>query len=264
MSYSKETPLVIKIGGSTLGSHDTTLEDIVTLQRRGESQVVVHGGGELVSRWMARQGLEAKFVKGLRVTDDAALEVACAVLAGLVNKQLVSAINAMGGRAVGLSGVDGNLTAARVKDPDLGLVGEIVSVDLTVVDTLMEAGYVPVIASLGVLSSPSGSASQILNINADTVAGEIAAAMPRARLIFLTDVEGVLDASGQVLPTLAEKQAKEMLASGTASGGMIPKIEACLRAAACGHEAGIVDGRVAHMLLAVVDRGTVGTVISKV
>ena len=114
MKSSQQMPLVIKIGGSTLGSHDTTLEDIVALQQRGVPQVVVHGGGELVSRWMAKQGVEARFVKGLRVTDEAALEVACAVLAGLVNKQLVSAISARGGKAVGLSGVDGNLTSARV------------------------------------------------------------------------------------------------------------------------------------------------------
>ena len=130
MLYSENGSLVIKIGGSTLGSHDTTLEDIISLQRRGVSQIVVHGGGDLVTQWMAKQGIEAKFVRGLRVTDAPSLDVVCAVLAGLVNKQLVSTINALGGRAVGVSGVDGGLVKAVIRDHELGFVGKITEIDL--------------------------------------------------------------------------------------------------------------------------------------
>ena len=258
---AEKTLLVIKIGGSTLGSHDTTLEDIVYLQGQGVSQVVVHGGGELVTQWMGKQGIEAQFVRGLRVTDAQSLDVVCAVLAGLVNKQLVSAINALGGKAVGVSGVDGNLIKAVVRDPELGFVGRIVDIDLTLVRLLVDAGYVPVVSPLGIMAGPFGDGAQMLNINADTVAGEIAARLASAQLIFLTDVEGVLDGSGKLISTLGPGEATELIVGGTASGGMIPKLEACLRAVTSGRHARIIDGRAAHMLLESMDKDGLGTTV---
>ncbi len=262
--YTEKTSLVIKIGGSTLGSHDTTLEDIVALQKQGASQVVVHGGGDMVTQWMGKQGIEAKFVRGLRVTDAQSLDVVCAVLAGLVNKQLVSAINALGGRAVGISGVDGSLIKAVIRDRELGFVGRIVHIDLTPLKVLMDAGYVPVVSPLGSLADSSGNAAQMLNINADTVAGEIAASFSEglSQLIFLTDVEGVLDESGKLVSNLTAEKAKEMIDHGAASGGMIPKLEACLRAVTNGHQAKIIDGRASHRLLESLSKAGIGTTIS--
>ena len=137
---------LVKIGGSTLGEHDTTLEDLVAMQRGGAQPVVVHGGGNVISRWMERQGVRPRFVRGLRVTDEPSLEIAVAVLTGLVNKNLVAAVQAMGGRAVGLSGADGGLLKAEQSDPDLGRVGRVVEVDTGPIEALAGAGYMPVIA----------------------------------------------------------------------------------------------------------------------
>ncbi|MCH7706787.1 MAG: acetylglutamate kinase [Chloroflexi bacterium] len=145
-------PIVVKIGGSTLGHADTSFQDLVSLQEQGRAPVVVHGGGQTVSEWMQRQGLVPNFIRGLRVTDGPGLEVVVAVLAGLVNKQLVAAIHARGGRAVGLSGVDGGVLQAAVADPELGYVGEIVSVDTDAVTTLLDAGYIPVLAPVAAIS----------------------------------------------------------------------------------------------------------------
>ncbi len=239
--------IVVKIGGSTLGSHDTTLEDLVELQKQGKSLVVVHGGAKVTSEWLARLGIPTGFVNGLRVTDAESLKVVVAVLSGLVNKELVVAIQAQGGKAVGLSGCDGNLLWASIGSPELGYVGEIVAVDPTPLELLLNAGYMPVVAPIS-FGSVEGR-TMLLNINGDTAAGEIAAALAAEKLVFLTDVDGIHDGSGKVIPGLNLAQAKSMLASGVASGGMVPKIEASLRALTTTQAVHIIDGRISHALL---------------
>jgi len=263
----QKRPIVVKIGGSTLGSHDTTLEDLVQLQKQGKSLVVVHGGAKVTTEWLARLDISSTFVNGLRVTDAETLKVVAAALAGLVNKELVVGIQALGGRAVGLSGCDGNLLWASVKSPELGYVGEIVAVDPSPLNLLLDAGYLPVIAPLS-FGCVEGRI-MLLNVNADTAAGEIAAALAAEKLIFLTDVDGIHNADGQVIHRLNLAQARAMLDSGAASGGMIPKIEASLRALTATKVVRIIDGRARGALLEEVtaksqqtkSRGT--TIVSK-
>jgi len=252
--------VVVKVGGSTLGEGDSTTPDIVSLAERGLRPVVVHGGGKVISDWLAKQGIRPEFVRGLRKTDGPTLDVAVAVLCGLVNSQLVAEIIAAGGNAVGLSGVSGGMLKAAVQDPEMGLVGRIVGVDPAPVMAVLNAGAIPVIApcALHVDPSPDGS-DRILNVNADTSAGHIARALRASRLIFQTDVEGVLDARRRLIPQMTRRQAGDLIASGVAAGGMIPKIEACagaLETVGSGH---IIDGRVAGALLACVDGRPVGT-----
>jgi acetylglutamate kinase len=255
-------PIAIKIGGSTLGSADTTIEDLVTLQKRGVPLVVVHGGANLVSSWLGRLGIETRFVRGLRITDLESLQVVTAVLAGLVNKELVSAIWRQGGKAVGLSGVDGGLIQAKNKTPELGYTGEELKVNVAVLEILMKAGYIPVIApvSLGLLES-SDMDKNLLNVNGDTAAGEIAAALKAEKLIFLTDVPGLYDNSKKLIRTLKPKDARELIDCGVASGGMVAKIEACLLALDKVSLTRIIDGRVPHALLNEVEGKGEGTTI---
>jgi len=245
-------PIVVKIGGSTLGNHDTTLADLAELQKQGKSLVVVHGGGKVTSEWLARLGMSTSFVNGLRVTDAETLKVAAAALSGLVNKELVVAIQALGGKAVGLSGCDGNLLWSTIKSPKLGYVGEIVTVDAAPLKLLLDAGYMPVVAPLS-FGSVEGR-TMLLNINGDTAAGEIAAALAAEKLVFLTDVDGIHDGAGKKIPRLNSAEAKNMIASGVASGGMVPKIEASLRALTAVSTVCIIDGRMSHALLDVIAR----------
>lgn len=254
--------IVVKLGGATLGSHDTTIEDIVYLQQQGKSLVVVHGGGNLVSEWLSRQGASVRFVQGERVTDKLALEMVIAVLAGLVNKEIVAAINSRGGQAVGISGIDGSLIQSKIKDRELGYVGEIERVNIAPLKVLLESGYVPVIAPVSLFAfDRSGNDPQILNINGDPAAGEIAAAMGAERLIFLTDVAGICDQSGQLLTKLSVDEAEALVALGVASGGMIPKVKACLRALSSTSTTCIIDGRQPHALRREIGGGAEGTTI---
>jgi acetylglutamate kinase len=230
--------IVVKVGGSTWESRDATLDDIVALQREGQRLVVVHGGGDMLSRWLDVHGVESRFVDGLRFTGEDALPVAVAVLAGLVNKQLVAGINAIGGKAVGLSGADGACISAR-RRPELGFVGEVERVDAALPALLLDRGYMPVIAPIGVESG----GTQLLNINADSVAGEIAVALKADVLAFLTDVPGVLDVDGRTLERLSAADIESLVRAGTISRGMLPKVEACVKAAAAGCAALIIDGR---------------------
>jgi acetylglutamate kinase len=243
-----DAPVVVKIGGSTLGQHDTTLDDLVAYQRAGGRAVVVHGGGSKISDWLRMLNLPSHFVRGLRVTDAATLEVVVAVLAGLVNKQLVVDLALRGAPAVGLSGADGALVTAAVEDPELGYVGRVEAIDPAPLSAVIEAGYLPVVAPIGL--ARNGIGAQILNINADTVAGEIARALPGAILVFLTDVPAVRDAEGRDLSELDAEAAAAMLASGAIAGGMIPKVEACRRVTEGGGTARIVDGRAPGALAA--------------
>jgi len=251
--------IVVKLGGSALGSHDTTLEDVVTLSRLSITPVVVHGGGNAISAWLNRIGKQAEFVNGLRVTDAETLEVATMVLAGKVNKDLVAGIMRCGGKAAGVSGLDAGLLRARQKNKELGLVGEITAVDLGLLRCLVSSGYVPVIAPIGVDES-----GQALNINADTAAAEIAIALQAEKLIFLTDVQGILDADKQLIPELSADRARALIAAGIIKGGMVPKAEACLRALAAVKRTHIIDGRAPHALLReLLTTSGVGTMIIK-
>ncbi len=253
--------LVVKIGGSTFGSADTTIEDLVTLQKKGVSLVVVHGGGSTVSDWLRRLGMTTTFIRGLRVTDQETLKVVTAVLAGLVNKELVSAIWRRNGRAVGLSGVDGDLIVARNKTRELGYTGEELKVDVALLNTLLQSGYMPVIAPISLGSLDSDDEINILNVNGDTVAAEVAAALRAERLIFLTDVPGVYDGSNKLLRRLSPSEARKLIDSGVVSGGMAAKLEACLIALSRVPVTRIIDGTSPHALLNEMDGKGDGTTV---
>ena len=254
--------IVVKIGGSTLGEHDTTVQDLVELQNRGIGTIVVHGGGKLITDWQKRLGIATRFVRGKRVTDKTSLEVAVSVLAGLVNKEIVAAINRLGGRAMGISGVDGALIESSVEDAELGYVGRIDKINSTPASVLLEAGYIPVIAPIGFhRTKKADEAVLMLNINADTVAGELAAVFKAGMLVFLTDVDGVHDKAGRMLSRLSPAEAETLVKGGVASGGMIPKLEACLRSLQAGATAHIIDGRKARALVELVGGEGGGTVI---
>ncbi len=253
--------LVAKIGGSTLGAHDTTLADIVALAGRGLRPLVVHGGGAVISEWLSRHEVPTRFERGLRVTDSEALKVVVAVLAGLVNKELVASLQALGGKAIGLSGADGGLLRARRLDPELGFVGEITEVDGKPLVDLMEDGFIPVVAPIAVQWEGERPGGQLLNINADTAAGAIARALAARWLVFLTDVPGIRGQDGQTLSELSQEEAQRLLGAEVIEGGMIPKVEACLKAAAAGSTSVIVDGCREHSLLAAVEGRATGTLI---
>ncbi len=252
-------PAVVKLGGSTFGSHDTSMRDIAGARRDGAPIVVVHGGGAAISEWLARLGIEATFARGLRVTDTATLDVVVAVLAGLVNKRLVADLTALGAPAIGLSGADAGLLQARRYEDELGFVGRIHRVETAAIDEVLRLGYLPVIAPIAVNSEDG--AAQLLNTNADTAAGEIAAALRAERLVFLTDVEGVLDGEGRLVSQLTVEDATALIASGVAAGGMIPKLEAAIRAASAGCATRILSGTSAGALAAALAGRGVGTTV---
>ncbi len=255
-------PIVVKIGGSTLGSHETTLKDLVTLQNQGVDVVVVHGGGNVISQWMQRQGLAPRFVGGLRVTDAPSLEIVVAVLTGLINKELVSSMHEFGGRSVGLSGIDGSMVEAKIGNPELGFVGEVTTVNVDLIRSVLDSGYIPMIAPLGVhVRDGSEHAGSPLNINGDTVAGELAYALEAEQLVFLTDVAGVMDGGGRVIRRLDRRRAGILSNSGVIQGGMIPKLSACLRALERSPVANIIDGRQPDALLECLRGNSTGTTI---
>ena len=250
--------VVVKIGGS-IGQDGTALEDVVTLSRLGVKPIVVHGGGPVISEWQERLGLEPKFVEGRRFTDETTLDLARMVLIGKVNSDLVAHLQVLGAKAVGLSGLDGGMIEARLRDPKLGLVGEVVDVNLAPLRLLTDAGYLVVVAP-----SAADAEGQPLNVNADSIAGDIARALGAEKLIFFTDVDGVLDANGDIISALSVDQVHELIASGQVRGGMIPKVEACIRALDTVPRAHILDGRVRHALLGeLFTEAGVGTMITR-
>ncbi len=266
--------IVIKYGGHAMGDAKLAplfARDIVLLRQVGVNPVVVHGGGPQIGRMLERLKIQSRFIDGLRVTDRETVGVVEMVLAGTINKEIVSAINGQGGFAVGLSGKDGNLIRAgkirRTKrDPesniekvlDLGFVGEPKEINPHILAFFKESDITPVIAPIG-----TGPGGETLNINADAVAGAIASAVGAARLVMLTDVAGVMDAEGNLIPEMTVKEARARIADGTVLGGMIPKIETCLLAIEKGVEgAVIIDGRVPHaVLLELFTEHGVGTMI---
>ena len=252
-------PIVVKIGGSTFGSGETLIEDLVTLQNEGASLVVLHGGGNILTQWLSRLGIATRMVDGLRATPDIqTLQVVVGVLCGTVNKELVAAIQSRGGRAMGLSGIDGRLIEAKVKSEELGLVGEVVKINPEPVEILLKEGYIPVVAPLGFGIDKE----MILNVNADSAAGAIAAALQAERLILLTDVACVMDVSKKLLSRLSPCEVRELIDSGIAAGGMIPKLEACLTARASVPVAQIIDGRSPHALVEAITGKGSGTTIA--
>ena len=252
-------PLVVKIGGSTLGNRDTVLKDLAALQKQGVPLVVVHGGAQEVSHWLARLSIPTSFINGLRVTDAETLKVVTAILGGLVNKELVVGIQALNGKAIGISGSDGNLLRAKLKNSELGYTGEIIATDPAPLNILLQSGYMPVVAPIS-FGEVNGKLT-LLNVNGDTAAGEIAAALAAQKLIFLTDVDGVYDSSGKIIPRLNIDEANKMLARSTASGGMSPKIEASLRALSATPIVRIINGKIPRALLNEMENGIGGTSI---
>ncbi len=236
--------LVIKLGGSTLDNQRDVLEDIVWLRALGARPVLVHGGGAEINEWLDRLGLPHRFKRGLRVTDATTLDVVRMVLVGKVNSDLVRLVGELGGRAVGLSGVDGGLLRARRLAPDLGFVGAITGVDRGPIDALTGAGYIPVIAPLAL-----GEEREMLNINADDAAADLARGLQATKLLYLSDVPGILDTQGTLLSVLTDEEVRELIARNVIRGGMIPKAEASLRALEAASRVHIIDGREPHVLI---------------
>jgi len=257
-----ETTVVVKFGGNAMGdaaSMDRFARDIVLMKQCGVNPVVVHGGGPQINQMLARLGVESEFRDGLRVTTAETVAVVEMVLAGAINKQIVSAINAQGGRAVGLSGKDARLMTCekalhRKRDPeshieqvlDLGYVGEPVAIDPAILSRFIDSDFIPVVAPVGAGRDPR----ETFNVNGDTAAGAIAGAMRAERLLLLTDTEGVKDRDGHVLTRLSPADVERLIADGTIAGGMIPKVRTALAALEQGVEAAVIlDGRAAHAVL---------------
>lgn len=272
-AYAGKT-FVVKYGGHAMGDPELAklfARDIVLLKQVGINPIVVHGGGPQIGTMLERLKIKSSFIDGLRVTDAATVEVVEMVLAGSINKQVVGAINEAGGTAIGLSGKDGNLIQARKlkrkkRDPDsniekvvdLGFVGDPVAINSDVLEELASSDIIPVIAPLG--TGPKGIT---YNINADTAAGAIAAAVGASRLLMLTDVKGVLDKKGDLIAEMTATQGRTNIRNGTIKGGMIPKTETCLNAVKGGVEAAVIlDGRVPHaLILEIFTEHGVGTLI---
>lgn len=248
--------IVLKIGGS-IGQEGTVLDDVILLQRLGVRPVVVHGGGPVITRLSERLGIETRFVDGRRFTDGPTLDAARMALIGKVNGDIISEINAQGGLAVGLNGLDGRMIQAHLRDERLGFVGDVDRFDLRPLQMLLEQGYTAVIAPIA--SGPDG---RPLNINADSVAGDLARALHAEKLILFTDVAGVLDESGALLSEPSVHQVAELIQRGVIKGGMIPKVEACIRALETVPRVHIIDGRGPHALIEelLTDQG-IGTMI---
>lgn len=248
--------IVIKYGGSAMTDRSLKrdfAEDIALMSFIGMKPIIVHGGGPQIGELLKKIGKESRFVKGLRVTDPETMDVVEMVLVAKVNKDVVSLINFYGGKAVGISGRDGGLIRAKKakparlagKDEDLGLVGEVDKINPEVIASLEDRGFIPVIAPVG-----AGPDEKPFNINADTAAGALSAALEAEKFILLTDVPGVLDRDDKLISSLSEEKAEELIRDGVASGGMIPKIKCCLNALRGGvPKAHVIDGRVAHALL---------------
>nr|WP_045369373.1 acetylglutamate kinase [Methyloceanibacter caenitepidi] len=258
--YDRET-VVVKYGGHAMGDPELAKDfarDVVLLKQAGVNPVVVHGGGPQIGRLLERLNIKSEFQDGLRVTDRQTVDVVEMVLAGSVNKEIVSAINDQGGKAVGICGKDANLMRAkklerRVRDPDsniekvldLGFVGEPGLVEPHIIDVIIQSDLIPVVAPIGV--GPEG---ETLNINADTFAAAIAVALKAKRLLLLTDVDGVLDKDGALVRSMTTSEALDLIADGTITGGMIPKIESCIDVISEGVEAVvIINGKVPHSVL---------------
>jgi len=251
--------VVVKVGGKAMEqAKDETLQDVVLLRYVGMQPVLVHGGGPEITAMSERLGLVPAFKNGLRVTDEKTMEVVKMVLTGKVSPDIVASINRLGGQAVGMSGEDGPCIIAEPLGADMGFVGRVVQVNQEPITALLGRGYVPVIASIGL-----GYDGHAYNINADTVAAEMAVALGAAKLILLTDVPGVRGVDGNVVAVLARDDARRRMETGEVTGGMIPKLEACLRSLDRVPQAHIIDGRVPHsLLLELFTEAGIGTMVT--
>jgi acetylglutamate kinase len=241
--------VVVKFGGNAMGDDDAMAEfarDMVLMRQVGVNPVIVHGGGPMINDMLKRLGIESDWVRGKRVTDKATVEVVEMVLAGLVNKRIVQAINDEGGRAVGISGKDDDLMVCIPDDPELGFVGRPVQMKVQVIRDLCDAGIIPVIAPIGTGVNDN----ETFNVNGDTAAGAIAGALQADRLLLLTDVAGVKDSNGEIMTQISPEQVRDMIADGTIAGGMIPKTETALEALDRGVRAVVIlDGRMPNATL---------------
>ena len=251
--------VVVKVGGNAMEqARDETLLDIVLLRYVGMQPVLVHGGGPEITAMSERLGLKAEFKNGLRITDDKTMEVVKMVLTGKVNPDIVGALIRLGGQAVGMSGEDGPSIIAEPLAEGMGFVGRVTQINREPITALLGRGYIPVIASIGL-----GYDGHAYNINADTVAAEIAVALGAAKLILLTDVPGVLGVDGNVVAVLTREDARQRIEAGEVTGGMIPKLEACLRSLDSVPFAHIVDGRTPHaLLLELFTESGIGTMVT--
>ncbi|HEX4207398.1 MAG TPA: acetylglutamate kinase [Ktedonobacteraceae bacterium] len=255
----KHKTFVAKLGGSTLAHQRAVLQDLIWLHDLGVRVVLVHGGGPSITTWLQKLNIPTRFEQGLRVTDTQTLDVVRMVLCGHINQELVTLASEMGGDVVGLCGTDGNMVKAHIANERLGMVGEIDSIDASLVLHMIDLGYLPIIAPLGL--GPDGTC---LNINADLVASRLAGTLKADRLIFLSDVNGIHLADGLHLAELTEAQAQTLIEKGVIYGGMIPKITACLDALSDVPRVHIVDGSTAHVLLyELEDHPHVGTTITR-
>jgi acetylglutamate kinase len=253
--------IVIKYGGHAMVDEelkDSFAKDVVMMKYIGINPVVIHGGGPQIGSFLKKLGKDSKFVQGMRVTDEETMDIVEMVLVGKVNKEIVGLVNRHGGKAVGLSGKDGNLIRAekyylseeKAKDTppeiiDIGLVGKVKEINADLISTIEHGGFIPVIAPTGL-----GDKGETYNINADIVAGEVAAAIKAEKLVLLTDVEGVLDKRGQLINTMSDKEVLHMIEEGTIKGGMFPKVKCCMKALKGGvNKAHIIDGRLKHAIL---------------
>ncbi|MDQ6661929.1 MAG: acetylglutamate kinase [Chloroflexota bacterium] len=244
IDFLKGKTLVIKLGGSTLEHQKSILQDIVWLRALGAHTVLVHGGGPYINEWLQKLNVPIRFENGLRVTDARTLEVVRMVLLGQVNSGLVTMASQLGGRAIGLSGTDSGMVRARITNEQLGFVGDVESVDPTLIQALLAQEYIPIVAPLG-----QGTDGNCLNINADMVAAHLAGALHAEKLIFLSNVVGICRADGSLISELREIEARCLIDDGVISGGMIPKVSACLDALVAVPRVHIVDGREPHVLL---------------
>lgn len=262
MEDKNNKTIVIKLGGSIFSKKDTSLDDVVRLQKEGWRLILVHGGANVVTGWLKRLGIESKFVDGERITDEASLEVVTAVLGGLVNKEIVASITTRGGKALGISGVDGSIICGKIRNKKTGYMGDVVSINKEPLETILEGGFIPVISPVSYNAQTNEDALRLLiNINGDPAAGEIAAAVKAEKLIFLTDVNGIKNKNGEVLSVISQEDAKNLLAEGTANGGMVPKINACLKGLSGGARACIINGTEKHILYNEIAKGGFGTTI---
>lgn len=252
-----QTPgaIVVKLGGSTLGAHDTSLADIAALAQQGRRVVVVHGGGALTTEWLERLGVETEFSNGLRKTTPAALDTTIAVLAGVVNKRLVEQLTSLSTQALGISGADAGIVRSPLSERGLGFVGERPVCNAAPLAALLDAGFLPIMAPIGLSTS-----GQLININADAVAGAVSVALEAEALVMLTDTDGVLDGEQRPIATIDAEQAEALQAARVVVGGMLPKLAAGQAAAAAGAAARIVDGRAAGAVPAAL-RGETGTLV---
>jgi acetylglutamate kinase len=251
--------VVVKVGGNAIDrARDETLLDVVLLRYVGMQPVIVHGGGPEITAMSERLGIKSEFKDGLRITDEKTMEVVKMVLTGKVGPDLVATIHKLGGQAVGMSGEDGPTIIAEPLDEAMGFVGRVTQVNKEPITALLARGYIPVIASIGL-----GYDGHAYNINADTVAAEIAVALGAAKVILLTDVAGVLGVDGDVVPVLSKEDALRRIELGQVTGGMIPKLQACLRALDGVPLAHIVDGRTKHaLLLELFTEAGIGTMVT--